>query len=165
VQLPVLRMKDFYTKVARAYFLTATMLLFVFAIVLLAFAVWEAVGAIYDGLVLGILDSIGLVIIGFAVIETAKFIANMDQELRSAVHSRRSLTNFITIIVIAATLEALVMVFKTSRTDIPHTIFPAALLLASMVALVSLGVYQWLSSRIARPETEEHDSTRAVPMD
>lgn len=160
-------MKDFYSKVARAYFLTATVLLMLFAVLLLAFAVWEAVAALHDGLVQGILDSIGLVIIGFAVIETAKFIANMDQELRSAVHSRRSLTKFITIIVIAATLEALVMVFKTGRTDIPHTIFPSALPPASMFALVSLGVYQWLSSRIARTaESEEGRSdTSAASLD
>ena len=74
------------------------------------------------GDVLGVLDSAGLVIIGFAIIETAKFIAEeeilRDKELRSAVELRRSLTKFITIIVIAASLEALVMIFETSRTDV-----------------------------------------------
>src|SRR6056297_2584759 len=88
----------------------------------------------------GLLDSIGLLIIGFAVVETAKFIAEeeilREKELRSAEESRRSLTKFITIIVIAASLEALVMIFKTSRADIPNSIYPAALFVASMAALV-----------------------------
>ena len=68
------------------------------------------------------LESVGLVIIGFAIIETAKFVAEEEilrrKELRSAVESRRSLTKFITIIVIAVSLEALVMVFETNHGDI-----------------------------------------------
>ena len=69
-----------------------------------------------------------------------------DKELRSAVESRRSLTKFVTIIIIAASLEALVMVFETSRTDVTRSIYPAALFAAVMLALVSLGAFQWLSA-------------------
>ena len=79
------------------------------------------VDALLHGEVLGVLDSAGLVIIGFAIIETSRFIAEEEllrqKELRSAVEARRSLTKFITIIVIAASLEALVMIFEASRTD------------------------------------------------
>lgn len=59
------------------------------------------------------------------------------------------------IIVIAACLEALVMVFKTGRADISQSIYPAALFGSSMLALVALGIYQWLSSRIATPPPAE----------
>ena len=118
-------------------------------------AVWEMIGALLHGDVLKLLDGVGLIIIGFAIIETSKFIAEeeilRDKELRSAVESRRSLTKFITIIIIAASLEALVMVFETSRTDVTRSIYPAALFAAVMLALVSLGAFQWLSSRIAPP--------------
>ena len=109
------------------------------------------------------LDSAGLVIIGFAIVETSKFIAEEEilrrKELRSAVEARRSLTKFITIIVIAASLEALVMIFETSRTDVTKSIYPAALFVAAMFALIALGVFQWLSSRIAAPP-EEADAAR-----
>ncbi len=130
-------------------------------------ALWEVIDALSKGHVQGLLDSVGLVTIGFAIIETAKFIAEeeilREKELRSAVESRRSLTKFITIIVIAASLEALVMVFKTSRTEIPHTIYPAILFAASMVALVSLGLDQWLSSRIAPASERERDASESEP--
>ena len=60
------------------------------AVVLLLGAVWEVLAAIVHGDVLGVLESAGLVIIGFAIIETAKFIAEeeilRDKELRSAVN-------------------------------------------------------------------------------
>ena len=70
-------------------------------------AVWEVIVALRSfELADAALDSIGLLIIGFAVIETAKFIAEEEilsnRELRSPLESRRSLTKFITIIVIAA---------------------------------------------------------------
>ena len=152
-------MKDFYGKVALGYFTVATSLLLLLAVLLLLGAVWEVLAAIVDGDILGLLDSVGLIIIGFAIVETSKFIAEeeilRDKELRSAVESRRSLTKFVTIIVIAASLEALVMVFETSRTDVTRSIYPAALLAAVMLALVSLGAFQWLSSRIAPPPGPE----------
>jgi hypothetical protein len=60
----------------------------------------------------------------------------------------------VTIIVIAASLEALVMVFKTGRTSIPDTLYPASLLAVSFLALAALGAYQWLSSRIEEQSEE-----------
>jgi hypothetical protein len=145
-------MERFYEWMARAYFATATTALMLMAWLLLAGGFWEVAEATVARDVLKVVDSVGLLIIGFAVIETAKFIAEEEllrrRELRSAVESRRSLTKFVTIIVIAASLEALVMVFKASRTTVADAVYPALLFVAAMFALVSLGLYQWLSSRI-----------------
>lgn len=147
-------MKKLYEGLAFAYFLVATLAIMLFAFLLVASAVWSVVAALPRADVVDpVLEGIGLLIIGFAVVETAKFIAEEEilrrRELRSPVESRRSLTKFVTIIVIAASLEALVMVFKTSRANIPDAIYPAALFIAAMAALVALGGYQWLSSRIS----------------
>lgn len=146
-------MKEIYHRIAALYFVTATLSLMLLAFLLLGAAVWAVIAELRTSkLAESALDSIGLLIIGFAVVETAKFIAEEEifrkRELRSARESRRSLTKFITIMVIAASLEALVMVFKSSRASIADAIYPATLFVAAMVALVSLGAYQWLSSRI-----------------
>jgi hypothetical protein len=148
-------MKAIIDGAARVYFVLAVAFLTLLAIVLLGWAAWEIVTALLHGEVVGVLDSAGLVIIGFAIIETARFIAEEElvrrRELRSAVEARRSLTKFITIIVIAVSLEALVMVFEAGRTELSEAIYPAVLFSAAMLALVALGVFQWLSSRIAAP--------------
>ncbi|MGP9818463.1 GNAT family acetyltransferase [Salinarimonas sp. NSM] len=156
-------MKTLYSGLALAYFVVATISIMLLAFLLVASALWRVWVALPSGDVVDpVLEGIGLLIIGFAVVETAKFIAEEEilrrRELRSAVESRRSLTKFITIIVIAASLEALVMVFKTSRASIPDAIYPAALFVAAMSALVALGGYQWLSSRI-NPEIPPDDAT------
>lgn len=158
-------MRRFYEGMASAYFIAATVGLMLLAFFLLISSLWEIVAAFGSpDLIEAALNSIGLLIIGFAVIETAKFIAEEEvlrkRELRSPLESRRSLTKFITIIVIAASLEALVMVFKTSRTNVENAIYPAALLMASMFALVSLGAYQWLSSRIGPSSSQDEPDTR-----
>ena len=159
-------MRVLYERMALLYYGLASAFLMLLALALFAAAVWELVLAAAAGEAMGIVESAGLVIIGFAMIETSKFIAEEEilrrKELRSAVEARRSLTKFITIIVIAASLEALVMIFETSRTDITKAIYPATLFAAAMFALVALGLFQWLSSRIAAPpeeaETEGEES-------
>ncbi|TWG94683.1 hypothetical protein L598_003500000240 [Mesorhizobium sp. J18] len=159
-------MQKFYSQVALVYFVAATIILMLLAFLLLGAAVWEAVVNLAAGdRVAAALDSIGILIIGFAVIETAKFIAEEEivrkRELRSSTESRRSITKFITIIVIAASLEALVMVFKTSSEGIQFAVYPAFLFMAAMFALVALGAYQWLSSRI---ETNSGDDDKDQPV-
>ena len=151
-------MKTIYETAARAYFLVATIALLLSAFLLMGFALWEigtgiaAPEASTADRVRQALDGVGLMLIGFAAVEAGTFIAEEElfrrRELRSTRESRRSITKFITIIVIAASLEALVMVFKTSREQIPQVIYPSVLFATAMTALVALGVYQWLSSRV-----------------
>jgi hypothetical protein len=151
-------MKTTFDRAALAYFALAAGLLTLIALLLLGWAAWEIVTALIHGEVLGVLEAAGLVIIGFAILETARFIGEEEilrrKELRSAVEARRSLTKFITIIVIATSLEALVMIFEASRTDVSHAVYPALLFGTAMFALVALGAFQWLSSRIAPPPDE-----------
>lgn len=146
-------MQKLYSALASIYFVAATLALMLIGFLLLAMAVLElALLAMEGSVVDGALNGVGLLIIGFAVVETSKFIAEeevlRDRELRSSTESRRSITKFITIIVIAASLEALVMVFQTSRRGIEYALYPAGLFIAAMFALLALGAYQWLSSRI-----------------
>lgn len=162
-------LKKVYEVASAVYFLIATLLLVVAAFVLLATAVYDLVVTFPSPDMTGAaLDAVGLLIIGFAVVETAKFIAEeellRDRELRSSLESRRSITKFTTIIVIAMSLEALVMVFKTTSEDITKALYPALLFVAAMSALVALGVYQYLSSRIVAPtegQKQEHEDVTA----
>ena len=154
-------MQVLYDRIALLYFGLATGFLMLLALVLLGWAIWEVLDAFLHGEVLSILESAGLVIVGFAMVETSRFIAEEEiirqKELRSAVEARRSLTKFITIIVIAISLEALVMVFEAGRTELAHSIYPAILFGTAMFALVALGAFQWLSSRIAVPPEEAEE--------
>ena len=55
------------------------------------------------------------------------------------------------------------MVFKTSQQSIELAVYPAILFVAAMVALVSLGGYQWLSSRIDLKAEHARKQGKAPP--
>jgi hypothetical protein len=141
---------------SNALLLLATFVLTVFSALLIGYACWDVTQAVRKGEdpVHRIVEGISLIIIAFAVMALSKYIAEEDierqRELRSPREARRSLTKFMTIIVIAFSLEALVMVFEANRTDAQHAIYPTALFAVVVFALVGLGVYQWLSTRVER---------------
>jgi hypothetical protein len=163
-------MQKIYALMALGYFVVASFLLMLLALLLLVIAAWGAVTSLLAGEgVKAALDAIAILIIGFAVMETANFIAEEEivrkRELRSSRESRRSITKFITIIVIAMSLEALVMIFRTSSEGYQLAIYPTALFMAAMLALVALGLYQWLSSRIGDDAEAPRDIARDEDAD
>ena len=95
------------------------------------------------------LECIGLVTIAIAVFEVGKFMVEeeliRERQLRSVLEARRSLTKFLTIVVITVSLEGLVLVFETKLEQLSDLIYPTALLLVSAITVVALGAFQRLS--------------------
>ena len=142
--------------VSHALLLVATFVLVAFSVLLIGNACWGIVQALSKGEdpTLQVVSSISQIIIAFAVLALSNYIAEeeieRDRELRSPREARRSLTKFMTIIVVAFSLEALVMVFEAHRGDAREAIYPTALFATVVFALVGLGAYQWLSMRVER---------------
>ena len=92
------------------------------------------------------------IIVAIAVFDVAKYLfedeVRRGNEKRSAAEARRSLTKFLSTIVIALFLEGLVAVFKTAREDVAQLIYPTALVVASTLVLVGLGAYQRFSATV-----------------
>ena len=61
--------------------------------------------------------------------------------------ARRSLTKFMTIIIVALSLEALVLVFETKQEQVSALVYPSIVMGVAVLALVGLGMFQWLSSK------------------
>ncbi|WP_339933800.1 GNAT family acetyltransferase [uncultured Brevundimonas sp.] len=112
-----------------------------------------------------ILDALGYVIVAIAVFDVAKYLfeeeVTGDHEKRSAAEARRSLTKFLSTIVIALFLEGLVVVFKTARADVALLGYPTALVLVSVLVLVGLGVYQRLSAIVEVQVGDDDDAAEA----
>lgn len=143
------------TYLTRAVFAFASLLLLLAAMALIGFGVKDALEGIGSPDTSGadaVLDVLGYVIVAIAVFDVAKYIfedeVRRGNEKRSAAEARRSLTKFLSTIVIALFLEALVVVFKTAREDVALLVYPTALLIASVMVLVGLGVFQRLSATV-----------------
>jgi len=113
--------------------------------------VWTEIGGEGDPM-RALLDAVGLTVLALAVIDVAKYLFDEEvirsRELRAAAEARGTLTKFLTIISIAVSLEALVLIFSAAKGNITEYVIYAGFLLFAVVAIViALGVYQWLSAK------------------
>ncbi|MDX1812935.1 MAG: GNAT family acetyltransferase [Gammaproteobacteria bacterium] len=119
------------------------------AFLLILFAVTEVIKAMqFDGgrTIDELLNAIGIVVISTALIDVAKFLVeeevlNKRRSTPSAKEIRRSLSKFLSIIVIAICMEALVFVFKAGKSGSEALIYPTLLFMAGITAVVGLGLF------------------------
>ena len=153
------------TYLTRAVFGGASLLLLLAATALIGFGVKDALETIRAPGQSGaeaVQDVLGYVIVAIAVFDVAKYIfedeVRRGNERRSAAEARRSLTKFLSTIVIALFLEALVVVFKTAREDVSQLIYPTALLIAAVLVLVGLGAFQRFSASVEEKVGEDDEA-------
>ncbi|MCK0208587.1 GNAT family acetyltransferase [Starkeya koreensis] len=151
----------------RIVFAVAACALMAVAAILLVYAPYMAIrdslagGQAIHGSLLAV---VGYLIVAIALFDVAKYFFEEEvpagREKRTAADARRGLTKFISTIVIAIFLEALVLVFETAREDVADVVYAALLLAAGCLTLVSLGVFQRLSASTERevgPEPEAQE--------
>lgn len=66
-------------------------------------------------------------------------------QMRSPKEARGSLTKFLVIILVAITLESLIVLIKSGTSNVSDLIYPAIMFIAASLLLTSLGLYQRLS--------------------
>ena len=131
------------------------------SIVLIGVAVWRTSQGFWTGerALDTMLDGIGLVIIAVAVADVGKFLFEeedvADREMRRPAEARGSRTKFMSVMIVAVSREALVLIAKTSRETMGDVVYPALLMLLAVLALIGLGLFQKLSQ----------NATAAVPPD
>jgi hypothetical protein len=146
---------------SRFGFGTASLVLMAMSLSLVGFALTELYGAVtrqWGEVGDALLDAIGYVVIAMAVFDVAKYFIEEEvirgREMRNAGEARRSLTKFVSTIAIAVFIEGLVIVFQASKDDVSTMIYPTGLLLAAILIVVGLGVFQRLSADV---ENKVHD--------
>jgi len=153
--------KHFVDVVSRFAVLFGKTLYFVIALTLLGISigvigyslwnVWAEIRAAGDPM-RALLEAVGLTVLALAVIDVSKYLFDEEvirsRELRAAAEARGTLTKFLTIISIAVSLEALVLIFGATKSNVTEYVVYAGLLLFAVVAIViALGIYQWLSAK------------------
>lgn len=121
--------------------------------------IWKAFHA-GTGIITPLLDGVALSVLGLAVIDVSKYLLDEEvfrnRELGAASEARATLTKFFTIITIAISLEAIVLIFGSIKdNDIPRLIYPVYLLLTAVVITLGLGVFQWLNAKAAQLTKKE----------
>lgn len=151
--------------VIRLVFAVAACALMAVAAVLLVYAPYVVLRESLAGeaaLHRSLLGAVGYLIVAIALFDVAKYFFEEEvpagREKRTAADARRGLTKFISTIIIAIFLEALVLVFETAREDASDVKYAALLVLVGCVTLVSLGVFQRLSAATEKQVGPEPDA-------
>lgn len=147
--------RTMFQSAARGMYLLAAVTLSLFALLFIglsAVTVAEGVASL-DGAALtsAMLDGVGMIVLAIAVFEIAKYLYEeeivRERELRRADEARRTLTKFLTTIIIAASLEGLVLVFEARTSEISAMVYPTMLLGVVTLLVVGLGAFQWLARK------------------
>lgn len=138
--------------VGKAIFFLIAAVLVLMGLGLVLAGTWEVMGALLAGQfgAFNLLNSVGLIIVSVAIIDLSKFVLEEyvlhTRQLRALPEARQSLTKFMTIIIIAFALEALVATFEVGREKrFDELLYPAGVMVTAVLTLVGLGAFQWLT--------------------
>lgn len=142
-------------------YLLAVTALMLMSLGFIGIAVYQVVslGLIGQPITAAMLNGVGLIIISLAVFDVSKFLFEeellRDRELRSIRETRRTLSKFVTIIIIAASLESLVFVFEAGTERIQDLIYPSLLLAVVVLLIVGLSHYQRVSAAAEQEDPKD----------
>ncbi len=153
-------MKKFFEGIISVSYTAAALVLFGMAFTTIGWSIYEVVSEVdNDNLLDGefvsmMLQAVGATVISVAIIDVAKYMIEEEvfrnKELRSPVEARQTITKVIVILSIAVGIEGLVFIFKAGIQDITLLVYPTTLVLAAVVLIVGLGVYQKLSATVEK---------------
>jgi hypothetical protein len=153
---------------ARLLFVVVAVALFALAFSLVVSGAWQLVRGALGGEIgiYNLMNGVGLLIVSLAIADVAKFVVEenvvRERELRSPAEALRSLTKFMTIIIIALSLEGVVGIFEAGREkQFAQLVYPALVMTVAILALIGLGLFQFLSRRSQREVRPGVDEPRA----
>jgi hypothetical protein len=140
--------------IGKAIYLVIALALLVGALALIGISFWSALTAFQAerAATFVLLDAVGMTVLGLAIVDVSKYLLEeevlRDRELRSTAEARGALTKFLTIITIVVSLEAVILIFETSRGDTHDAVVYPVMMFAAVVGIVvALGLYQYLSAK------------------
>ena len=158
---------------SRLLFVLVALALFALAISLLVSGSWQLVRGALGGEIgiYNLMNGVGLLIVSLATADVAKFVVEenvvREREMRSPAEALRSLTKFMTIIIIALSLEGVVGIFEAGREkNFAEMVYPTIVVAAAIFALVGLGAFQFLSRRSQREAlvgSDDADAPEGTP--
>ncbi|MEJ2181763.1 MAG: hypothetical protein P8Y28_15395 [Gammaproteobacteria bacterium] len=155
-------MKKIFGFITAGSYLFAALVLFGMAFTIMGWSIYEVIAHFHkENLLKGefisiMLQSVGAIVISVAIIDVAKYMVEEEvyrnKELRSLKEARETMTKIVVIISIAVGIEGLVYIFKAGTKDVTLLLYPASLVVVSVVLIVGLGLFQKLSLDVEKSE-------------
>lgn len=154
-------------RVGAAFYTLTSLVLMAFALVLVATGPVSLISALLRGepFVTAMVNSLAYLILSLAVFDVARYVYDEEvkrgREMRKAAETRRSITKFITVIIIAVLMDALVALSKAGQGELSQLVYPVVLILGGVGLLLGLGVFQRLSATVEEKVGADDDADEA----
>lgn len=138
-------------------YLLASVFLTLMSLSIMGWAVYEVLHALQaftpeSTFIVPMLRSVGAVVISVAILDVAKYMIEEEvyrsKELRNPKEVRQTIAKIMTIVSVVVSIEGLVYIFKAGTKDLVLLIYPASLIITSVIVIIGLGYYQKLSVEI-----------------
>ena len=153
--------------VTNAFYTLVSVVLMVFALILVGTGPVSLVDALLNEkpFVTAMVNSLGYLILSLAVFDVARYVFDEEvrrgREMRKAAETRRSITKFITVIIIAVLMDALVALSKAGQGALDQLVYPVVLIGGGVALLLALGVFQRLSATVEQKVGASDDADEA----
>ena len=150
-----------------SFYTLVSLILMGFAAILVATGPIALVTALLKGepFVEAIVDSLSYLILSLAVFDVARYVYDEEvrrgREMRKAAETRRSITKFLTVIIIAVLMDALVALSKAGQGELNQLVYPVVLIGGGVALLLSLGIFQRLSATVEEKVGAADDADEA----
>jgi hypothetical protein len=154
-------------RLTNAFYTLVSLVLMAFAVVLVATGPVSLVNALATGepFVEAMVNSLGYLILSIAVFDVARYVYDEEvrrgREMRKAAETRRSITKFLTVIIIAVLMDALVALSKAGQQELDQLVYPVVLIGGGVALLLGLGVFQRLSATVEEKVGASDDADEA----
>jgi uncharacterized membrane protein YdjX (TVP38/TMEM64 family) len=156
------------SRLVSTFYTLVSLVLMAFALVLVGGGIVTVVRALLAGepFIQAMISSLGYLILSVAVFDVARYVFDEEvkrgREMREAAETRRSITKFVTVIIIAVLMDALVALSKAAQGELSQLVFPVYLIGGGVALLLALGVYQRLSATVEEKvgQSDKEDEER-----
>ena len=158
---------ELVSRLTNAFYVLVSLVLMAFALVLVATGPLSLAQAVIAGepFVEAMVASLGYLILSIAVFDVARYVYDEEvrrgREMRKAAETRRSITKFITVIIIAVLMDALVALSKAGQGELDQRVYPVVLIGGGVALLLGLGVFQRLSATVEEKVGASDDADEA----
>jgi hypothetical protein len=154
-------------RIANWFYALVSFVLMTFALILVATGPVSLIDAVLTGkpFIGAMVNSLGYLILSLAVFDVARYVFDEEvlrgREMRKAAETRRSITKFITVIIIAVLMDALVALSKAGQGELDQLVYPVVLIGGGVALLLSLGLFQRLSATVEEKVGASDDADEA----
>jgi len=142
-----------FNKLIDLAYIFGCLALYLFSVIIIGYSIYQIFSTIGnpDFKKSEILDDVGVIVFGIAVIDVAKYLLQEEifkaEDNRGFKEMRKTITKVVSIVSTALFLKGLIMTMEASKKDWEMIRYPLMVVISPVFLLIGLGIYHFFSKK------------------